>query len=98
MKVLGKDKLEEFYEKHTDSKSALISWHKDACDSSWSSPQDIKNRYRSADFLSKNRVIFNIKGNNYRLVIQVRYQNGIALVLWVGTHAEYSKKNFRSKK
>ena len=98
MKVLGKDKLEQFYEKHTDSKSALIAWHRDACDSSWSSPQDIKIRYRSADFLSENRVIFNIKGNDYRLVVQMRYQNGIAVILWVGTHAEYSKKNFRSKK
>lgn len=98
MKVLGKDKLKQFYEKHTNSKSALIAWLRDACDSSWSSPQDIKNRYRSADFLSKNRIIFNIKGNNYRLVIQVRYQNGIVAILWVGTHAEYSKKNFRSKK
>lgn len=98
MIVLGKDKLKKFYKQHADSKSALITWHKDACESSWNTTQDIKNRYRSADFLSNNRVIFNIKGNNYRLLIQVRYQNGIALILWVGTHAEYSKKNFRSKK
>ena len=94
MKVLGKNKLEQFYKKHTNSKSALIAWHKDTCDSNWLSPQDIKNRYRSADFLSNDRVIFNIKGNNYRLVIQVRYQHGVAIVLWVGTHAEYTKKNF----
>lgn len=94
MKVLGKNIIEQFYKKHSDSKSALIAWHRDACDSTWNSPQDIKNRYGSADFLSNNRVIFNIKGNNYRLVIQVRYQNGIAVVLWVGTHAEYNKKKF----
>ena len=94
MKVLGINKLEQFYKKHSNSKSALIAWHKDACDAQWKSPQDIKNRYRSADFLSKNRVIFNIKGNSYRLVIQVRYQNGIAVILWVGTHAEYNKKTF----
>jgi len=98
MKVLGKDKLEQFYKKHTASKGALTSWHSDAVSSSWQSPQDIKNRYRSADFLSDDKVIFNIKGNNYRLVIQVRYQNGIIVVLWVGTHAEYSKKKFGGKK
>ncbi|MCF6252457.1 MAG: type II toxin-antitoxin system HigB family toxin [Methylococcaceae bacterium] len=98
MKVLGKNILEQFYEKHTDSKSALVAWHKDTCDATWNTPQDIKNRYGSADFLSDNRVIFNIKGNNYRLVIQVRYQNGIIVVLWVGTHAEYDKQDFRSKK
>ena len=94
MKVLGKDKLEKFYKKHADSKSALIAWHKDACDSVWSSPQDIKERYKSADFLSNNRVIFNIKGNNYRLAVQVRYQNGLIVILWVGTHAEYDKEKF----
>jgi len=98
MKVLGKNKLEQFYKKHSGSKSALVAWNKDVCDSIWNSPQDIKNRYRSADFLSDNRIIFNIKGNNYRLVIQVRYQNGIVVILWVGTHDEYNKENFRSKK
>lgn len=97
MKVLGRDKLEQFYKKHIDSKGALTAWYRDACDSTWNSPQDIKNHYRSADFLSNNRVIFNIKGNHYRLVIQVRYQNGIVVVLWVGTHAEYDKEKFRSK-
>ena len=94
MKVIGINKLEQFYKKHSNNKSALIAWYRDACDAQWKSPQDIKNRYGSADFLSKNRVIFNIKGNNYRLVIQVRYQNGIAVILWVGTHAEYNKKTF----
>jgi len=98
MKVLGRDKLVEFYKKHSDSKKALISWNRDAHESIWNTPQDIRNRYRSADFLSDNRVIFNIKGNNYRLVIKVRYQNGIVVILWIGTHAEYNKENFRSEK
>ena len=57
-------------------------------------PQDIKNRYRSADFLAGNRAIFNIKGNDFRLVVKIRYQNGIVVVEWVGTHAEYDKKRF----
>jgi mRNA interferase HigB len=57
-------------------------------------PQDIKNRYRSADFLADNRVIFNIKGNHYRLVVRVKYQNGIAVIEWVGTHSEYDKQRF----
>jgi len=94
MKVLGRNKLEQFYKKHANSKNTLIAWYRDACDSQWKTPQDIKNRYRSADFLPDNRVIFNIKGNDYRLVVKVRYQNNIAVVLWVGTHAEYTKKTF----
>ena len=94
MKVLGVGVLKQFYEKHTDCKKALIAWRSDVRDNTWNSPQDIKNRYRSADFLSGNRVIFNIKGNNYRLIVKVRYENGIVVILWVGTHAEYSKKTF----
>ncbi|MCK4707022.1 MAG: type II toxin-antitoxin system HigB family toxin [Gammaproteobacteria bacterium] len=94
MKVLGNDKLIKFYKKHTDSKSALIAWHSDASNAKWITPQDIKNRYRSADFLPNNRVIFNIKGNNYRLVVKVRYRNNIVFIEYVGTHADYDKQRF----
>jgi len=94
MKVLGRDKLTKFYKKHANVKSALESWFSEANTATWATPQDIKNQYRSADFLAGNRVIFNIKGNHYRLVVKVRYQNGIALVEWVGTHAEYDKQRF----
>ena len=62
--------------------------------SDWKTPQDIKARYRSADFLPGNRVIFNIKGNHYRLVLKVMYQNGIAIIEWVGTHADYARQKF----
>jgi mRNA interferase HigB len=94
MKVLGRDKLVEFYKKHANVKSALEVWFSEAEGAAWSTPQDIKNRYSSADFLADNRVIFNIKGNHYRLVVKVKYQNGIVVVEWVGTHSEYNKKCF----
>ena len=94
MKVLGRDKLDNFMRKHAASKSALSAWFAEAERSNWKKPQEIKDRYRSADFLAGNRVIFNIKGNRFRLVVRVRYQNGIVVVEWVGTHAEYSKQKF----
>ena len=87
MKVLGRDKLLKFSRKHANIKNALDAWFDEAEDAEWNTPQDIKDRYSSADFLSDNRVIFNIKGNHYRLVVKVRYQNGIAVVEWVGTHS-----------
>ncbi|MEZ7956670.1 MAG: type II toxin-antitoxin system HigB family toxin [Rubritalea sp.] len=77
--------------KHSRALSPLSAWVQDAKDSKWKTTQDIKNRYRSADFLKNNRVVFNIGGNNFRLVVIVRYQNGIVLVDKVGTHAEYNK-------
>jgi mRNA interferase HigB len=94
MKVLGRDKLTEFSQKHANAKKALEAWFSEANEADWKTPQDIKNRYRSADFLADNRVIFNVKGNHYRLVVKVRYQHGIAVIEWVGTHSEYDKQRF----
>jgi len=79
--------------KHSRAKSPLSSWLQDAKDSEWKKPQDIRERDNSADFLSNNRVVFNIGGNNFRLVVIVRYQNGIVMIDKVGTHAEYDKWN-----
>jgi mRNA interferase HigB len=94
MRLAGTDKLLSFARKHANAKNALLAWMSEAGDASWESPQDIKDRYRSADFLSNNRVIFNIKGNHYRLVVKVRFRNGVVFIEWIGTHAEYSKKRF----
>lgn len=94
MRILGRKYIYDFIRKHASSKKPLEAWVSEAEGASWQTPQDIKNRYRSADFLADNRAIFNIKGNDYRLVVKVRYQNGIVVVEWVGTHAEYDKKRF----
>lgn len=94
MKVLGRDKLTKYWTKHADAKKALEAWFSETEGATWQTSHDIKERYSSADFLADNRVIFNIKGNHHRLVVKVRYQNGIVVVEWVGTHAEYDKKSF----
>lgn len=94
MTVVGADKLEAFIKRHAQSRKLLQSWLQEARKAEWKSPQDIRTRYRSADFLSDNRVIFDIKGNSYRLVVKVRYEGTAVLVEWVGTHAEYDKQKF----
>lgn len=94
MKVLHRDKLVSFYSRHASAKKALEAWVSEAENANWKTTHDVKNRYSSADPISNNRVIFNIKGNHFRLVVKIRYQNGIVLVEWVGTHAEYSKIRF----
>ena len=94
MKVLGRDKLTKFSQKHADAKSPLDAWFHEAEAAEWDTSHDIKSRYSSASFLADNQVIFNIKGNSYRLVVKVRYQNGLVVIEWVGTHAEYDKKGF----
>lgn len=89
--VVGKQVIEKFIRKHANSRASLSAWLDDAEASEWKTSQDIKNRYRTADFLSGNRVVFDIGGNNYRLVVLVRYHQGVLLIQKVGTHAEYSK-------
>lgn len=91
MPTLGVIKLDEFKRKHADARGPLDAWRIEAQRARWTGPQDIKTRYPSASFLAENKVIFNIKGNTYRLVIKAKYQNGVVLVEWVGTHAEYDK-------
>lgn len=91
MTVAGRQLIEKFIRKHANSKASLSAWLDEAEEAEWETPQDIKDRYRSADFLSGNRVIFDIGGNNYRLMVLVRYRNGMLLIQKIGTHAEYSK-------
>ncbi|MDD2879358.1 MAG: type II toxin-antitoxin system HigB family toxin [Rhodoferax sp.] len=94
MRILGLPILEAFKKNHATSRGQLDAWQTDVERETWQASHDIKKRYRSADFLADNRVIFDIKGNSYRLVVKVRYQNGLVVVEWVGTHSEYSKKKF----
>lgn len=94
MQLLGLIKLDYFKQKHADARGPLDAWRIDVERTQWTGPQDVKSRYPSASFLADNKVIFNIKGNTYRLVIKAKYQNGLVLIEWVGTHAEYDKLKF----
>jgi len=94
MKLVGLLQLEEFKQAHADSRGALDAWRYDVEKSNWDGPHDIKSRYPSVSILPNDIVIFNIKGNKYRLTIKVKYRNGIVEIKWIGTHAEYDKKRF----
>ncbi|MBD2827168.1 type II toxin-antitoxin system HigB family toxin [Xenorhabdus szentirmaii] len=91
MKIIGRQEIVSFYNKHNQAKGALNAWINEVESTSWDCPQDIRNRFSTASFLPDNRVVFNIKGNDYRLVVQVRYANGIVKIERIGTHAEYDK-------
>lgn len=93
VRVIAKKTLREFWIKHSDCEEQLKSWHKEAIEAFWYSPQDIKNDYPSASFLQDNRVVFNIKGNKYRLIVKINYDFGIVWIRFIGTHAEYDKIN-----
>lgn len=91
MRVIGTDKIDEFIRKHADSKGWLKAWLAEVRSGEWQSPNDIKARYNSATILDGNRVIFNVRGNNYRMEVQASYRNKVIVIKRLGTHAEYDR-------
>lgn len=91
VRVISRRALREFWERHTDVEQALRAWYSEAKAAAWQGPADVKARYPSASIVSNNRVVFNIKGNQYRLVTAIKYDQGIVFIRFVGTHAEYDQ-------
>lgn len=91
MHIISRKPLREFSKKHPPAKTPLDTWFADVSRAEWSSFADIRAAYGSADVVAGNRVIFDIGGNKYRLVVKVAYNCGKVFVRFVGTHAEYDK-------
>jgi mRNA interferase HigB len=89
MHIVAVRYLRAFWEKNPDSEQALKSWVDEARKANWSQPAQIKDQYRSASILKNKRVVFNIKGNDYRLVVSVAYHYQAVYVKFIGTHKEY---------
>lgn len=94
MKVVSRKIIDTFIRKHPDGKSSIEAWYFETKNSTWEKSMDIKSRYPSASFLSNNYVIFNIKGNGYRLVTKLAYKRRLVTIQWIGTHAEYDRMTF----
>jgi mRNA interferase HigB len=93
MRIVAKRHLLAFCERHSAARQSVLAWHEEAARSVWRSPQDIKDRYASASVVGKNRVVFNLKGNDYRLIIAIAYRLGVVYVTFIGTHREYDRVN-----
>lgn len=91
VRVIAKKTLKEFWEDHNDCEQQLKSWYEEASGASWKTPNDIKRDYPSASVLEDNRVVFNIKGNNYRLIVKINYRFGMVWIRFIGTHVEYDQ-------
>ncbi|MCJ8347043.1 type II toxin-antitoxin system HigB family toxin [bacterium] len=93
MHIISRKTLKEFWTQHSDSEQALLTWFSITSQAKWESPNDIKEIFRSADFLPNDRVCFNIKGNRYRLVVKIQYKFSRVYIRFIGTHSEYDKIN-----
>ncbi len=91
MRVIAKKILRDFWAKHPDSEQQLKSWYKEAEDSTWKTPNQIKREYPFSSILEDNRIVFNIKGNKYRLIVRVNYNYQMVWIRFIGTHAQYDK-------
>lgn len=91
MKVISRQLLKKFWSRPgcADAKQPLLAWFKEVEKARWKTPADVKALYRSADFVSDGRIVFNIGGNKYRLVVWVKFSIELVLIKWVGTHREY---------
>ncbi|MGH1377125.1 MAG: type II toxin-antitoxin system HigB family toxin [Alphaproteobacteria bacterium] len=96
MRIISKSSLVKYWEKHPDSEQHLKAWYQVANKASWETPQDVKDQYRNASILQDGRVVFNIKGNKYRLVVWINYKYYQIYIRFIGTHKEYDETDVQS--
>ena len=93
MRIISIKKLKDFWQKHADAEQQLKAWYAEVKNSDWNNHAAITKLFRTASILPNNRVVFNIKGNKYRIVTAINYDYKIVYIRFVGTHAEYDNIN-----
>jgi mRNA interferase HigB len=93
LRVIAKKILRDFWTKHADCEQQLKSWFQEAEKSNWKNSHDVKNEYPSASVIGDNRFVFNINGNNYRLIVKINFTYKMVWIRFIGTHKEYDKIN-----
>jgi mRNA interferase HigB len=89
VRVIAKRTLRDFWKRHPKAKGPLEAWHQEVARADWVTPSAVKFQFRSASVLADSRVVFNIAGNRYRLVVKINYPYRVVYVRFIGTHAEY---------
>lgn len=93
VRVIAKRTLRDFWENHADCEQQLMSWYNETEKAKWSTINELKNDYPNASILKDNRIVYNIKGNKYRLIVKINFEFQICWIRFIGTHAEYDKIN-----
>ena len=91
MRIFSRKTLREFWERHPESEQSLLAWHREVQQADWATPAHVTERFPNASIIANNRVVFRIKGNAYRLVVEIFYGGRIVYIRFVGTHAEYDR-------
>ena len=91
VRIIAKRALREFWERHPDAKQLLESWHERVRRDDWETPMRMKEQHPRVSLVGNNRAVSRVKGNDYRLVVEINYERGIVYVRFVGTHAGYDR-------
>lgn len=89
MRIIAKGTLRLFWEEHPNAEEPLMAWYREVEKEMWATPAEVKQKYRTASIIRGSRVVFNIKGNDYRLVVKINYAYSVVYVRFIGTHEEY---------
>lgn len=95
MRIISRKTLVKYWQKYKETEQPLKAWYDEVLNAAWSSPNELKSQYKNASIITNKRVVFNIKGNNYRLIVDVEYKIGIIFIVWIGTHEEYDRINVK---
>lgn len=96
MRVIAIKTLKQFWEKTPSSEQPLWSWYEEVEKANWSNPNELKEQYRNASVINSKRVVFNIHGNSYRLVVDIEYNFKIVFIVWIGSHKDYDRINVKA--
>ena len=96
MRIFNRSAILHYAKIHADSRQDLLAWYADAASADWGSPQDVKGRFPAASIIANNRVVFDICGNRYRLIVSFNYRHRAGYIKFFGTHAQYEKIDARS--
>lgn len=91
MRVFNRSTVTTFGDSHADAREPLLAWYAEVDKASWRGPDDVKRAYPSASIVNEERIVFNIKGNKYRVVVAVKFQFFVVFIKFIGTHAEYDR-------
>jgi len=96
LRVIAKKVLRDFWEKHCDCEQQLKAWFLETSKAEWINPNEIKVEYPSASIIGNDRIVFNIKGNKYRLIVKINFDYQMVWIRFIGTHSEYDKVNAKT--
>jgi mRNA interferase HigB len=98
MRIIAVKTLRQYWEEYPDAEGPLLSWHDEILEADWNTPNDMKEQFGSASVIGGKRVVFNIHGNRFRLIVDIEFKFKIVFVIWFGTHKQYDNVDAKTVK